>query len=668
MNSKTPTANGVQVQALARAHLNGTTPSHLEVENPEAGLVAVVTNYQEARRVVLALPPEYFDDSAARCAFVALIASESADAAHATLNAQAVAPETAVDATGALQLIMAAQRDGAAMMPPGTTHKNARGVALRLATQIKEQGHRQNRQNFPFRRFAGFAGVSNQEPPFFSTPPLPLAPVLRPVPSLPAELVPAPFRDWLQDVTARMNCASENAVIPALIAASAVIGRKVAIRPKRYDDWQVVPNLWGAVVGPPSVLKSPASEEAMRPLQRLVAEAFKRQTHALEEYQADELVRKAKSKAAGAALDKSAKAKTCDEHLRAMAQTAISLEESSPPTTRRYIVNDPTVEALGERLRENANGLLLYRDELSGFLRAFDKPGHETDRSFYLEAWNGNGSFTSDRIGRGTVHITGVCLSLYGTIQPGPLARYIRAACGDEGADGLIQRFQLLVYPDVPKYQHVDRYPDNAAKNRAFEVFRTIDALTPADVNAEEEQDCLPFVRFTPDAQHLFNEWLIELETQKLRTGREHGVIEAHFAKYRSLMPALALLFHLLEFADGKAAAAVSLRTAEAAAAWCELLEAHARRIYDAADSPDYDAALALVERIRELPHPFKPRDVVKKGWSKLATSEDVAGAIALLETRGWVQTVELPAGPQGGRPALDVWVHPDVLKPGGAK
>ena len=35
--------------------------------------------------------------------------------------------------------------------------------------------------------------------------------------------------------------------------------------------------------------------------------------------------------------------------------------------------------------------MLLLRDELSGWMRALDKPGHEGDREFYLEAWNGTG-------------------------------------------------------------------------------------------------------------------------------------------------------------------------------------------------------------------------------------------------------------------------------------
>src|SRR4029453_7681695 len=83
--------------------------------------------------------------------------------------------------------------------------------------------------------------------------------------------------------------------------------------------------------------------------------------------------------------------------------------QGTAPVQTRYIVNDPTVEKLGELLNENPNGLLLFRDELTGWLRMLDRDGHESDRSFYLEAWNGTNSYTYDRIGRGTLPIKAAC-------------------------------------------------------------------------------------------------------------------------------------------------------------------------------------------------------------------------------------------------------------------
>src|SRR5260221_1404506 len=67
-------------------------------------------------------------------------------------------------------------------------------------------------------------------------------------------------------------------------------------------------------------------------------------------------------------------------------------EESnqSEPRENRFLVNDATVEKLGTILRDNPNGILLFRDELSGFFYSFDKPGYETARPFFLEAWSGS--------------------------------------------------------------------------------------------------------------------------------------------------------------------------------------------------------------------------------------------------------------------------------------
>ena len=88
---------------------------------------------------------------------------------------------------------------------------------------------------------------------------------------------------------------------------------------------------------------------------------------------------------------------------------------------------------------------------MMGFLQALDRAGQEGARAFYLECWAGNGHFESDRIGRGNTHISGACLSVLGTIQPGPLGTYLHEAIrGGTGDDGLMQRFQLSVSPEQP--------------------------------------------------------------------------------------------------------------------------------------------------------------------------------------------------------------------------
>ena len=49
------------------------------------------------------------------------------------------------------------------------------------------------------------------------------------------------------------------------------------------------------------------------------------------------------------------------------------LEEPEPPTPRRYTTNDTSIEKMAELLMDNSDGLLLYRDELTGWLRSLER-------------------------------------------------------------------------------------------------------------------------------------------------------------------------------------------------------------------------------------------------------------------------------------------------------
>ena len=506
-----------------------------------------------------------------------------------------------------------------------------------------------------------YAGSAGDQPE-----PRPIRDELLPVPPMPAAIIPAPFRAWLADIATRIGCPLDFVAVAAMVLVATVVGRKVAIRPKRHDDWTVVPNLWGGVVGRPGELKTPALEEVMRVLRRLAQEAGEAFEREQAGHEAAIVLAKIEADAARDAYKSALKAKvpTPPEELAKLAARVMpaALE---PPVWRRLIVGDATIEKLLELLRDNPNGLLIFRDELTGWLRSMEKQGREADRAFYLEAWNGTGSFTSDRIARGTVHAEAVCLSLLGGIQPDPLCRLLRATARGEAQqdDGLVSRLQLLVYPDpVGAWTNVDRFPDAEAKARAFAIVERLDRLDAAAVGAEADpvRGGPAFLRFAPEAQDLFDTWRAGLENEKLRAEHESPLIESHLAKYRSLMPSLALLFHLVEVAGGEASGPVSLRSAGMAAAWCDYLEAHARRIYQCGLDGDAEPARRLAARIRKgsVETPFSARVVVQHGWSGLDTTEDVDRAVATLARHDWVRAVEVPTR---GRPKTLIFINPRV-------
>lgn len=212
------------------------------------------------------------------------------------------------------------------------------------------------------------------------------------------------------------------------------------------------------------------------------------------------------------------------------------------------------------------------------------------------------------------------------------------------------------------EWKNVDEYPDAEAGDQAFEVFRDLATLDPEAIGAEVDtmRGGPPFLRFDEPAQDLFDEWRGRLENEKLRTDHEMPLIENHLSKYRSLMPSLALLFHLIEVAGGGPPGPVTFGAAQLAAGWCDFLEQHARRIYEASVSGDPEPASRLAERIRRksLPDPFTARMVAEHNWSGLATQEEVDHAVATLERLHWVRSVTLPTG---GRSQTWVFVNPLV-------
>lgn len=486
---------------------------------------------------------------------------------------------------------------------------------------------------------------------------------LRPVPPFSLALVPEALRPWIEDAAERLQVPPELVAVPAFIALGAIIGRRCVIRPKRHDDWTCVPNLWGAGLGHPGLLKSPAADEALTHLKRLQALAWERFDREMKAANFDRQVTEARRKAHKAAIDRAAKAGDNDA-IDKLREEAATLVDKPLPTPTRYFVNDATTEKLQEILAANANGILLVRDELLGWFRGLERDGHEDARAFYLECWSGLGSFTVDRIGRGTVRVDSTCLSIWGTTQPGPFARYIGAAIkGAEGADGLAQRFQLLVYPDAgSQWQNVDRWPHKAARERAWDVFR---ALAEADLSRPDRDDELPAVHFCERAQEKFDEWRSDLE-RRLRTGDDHPALLGHLAKYRSLVPSIALIHHLADRATATEyvmLSGVSEDSLDAALGWASYLEEHARRIYGVALADDSTTARLLAKKLESgiVPDGFTARDIKQRNWTGLTGNDELQEALELLEELRWIRSETVKPTGKGGRPSVRYWINPTV-------
>ncbi|MFQ5736778.1 MAG: YfjI family protein, partial [Thermodesulfobacteriota bacterium] len=481
------------------------------------------------------------------------------------------------------------------------------------------------------------------------TDPVPLPDELTPVATFDLDLLPEAIRPWVEDIAERLQCPPDYVAAGAMTSLAAVLGRKIGIRPQARTDWTVTPNLWGLVVGRPGVLKSPALEAALAPIKRLAAKSAERHAEDMAEYEGEALAAKLRAEAAEKAARKKLK-----EDPDADLSAVLTVPKVYIPTQKRYIASDSTPEALGELLRQNPDGLLVYRDELVSLLKGLDREDRAEGRGFYLTAWNGDSCYTFDRIGRGfNLHIPAVCLSILGSTQPGRLSEYIgHAVRGGAGDDGLVQRFGLLVWPDTSgTWKDVDRVPDSEAKNRAFQVYERLDNLDPASIGAEQDKDFngepegIPYLRLSPGGIEVFQEWRSGLEV-KLRSGDLHPALESHLAKYRKLVSAVALLSHLADGGTGPVTEPSVVR----ALAWAEYLETHARRAYASITQSEVTAAKAILRKIShgDLATTFTARDIQRKGWAGLTERRQVKAALDMLSDFGWIEEEMIETG---GRP-----------------
>jgi hypothetical protein len=457
----------------------------------------------------------------------------------------------------------------------------------------------------------------------------------KPIAGLPAvetldpAIIPAAFREFCRDVANRMQVPLDFPYCAQAVTTSAVIGRRMIVQPKANDtQFRNIGNLWGAVVAPSGSKKSPVDDLVTEPVRDI--EGQWRLDYEREKAEYEDKVAEYETELA--AWKKSGGNKP---------------EKPDKPRLRQLQVNDSTYEKVQVVMAENPAGIFHHRDELSGWFSVMDRPDRGGERGFYLTSWSGNSSYNVDRVGRGGdgIHVPHCCISLLGTLTPDRLKTYLvnRDQKQAELNDGLIQRLQVLVWPDpVGKYEHIDQLPRVSLVEKIQQVFGKILKLNP---------DTPTLWRWEDKAQKLYREWDEALQNQKIRHPDTRDELRSHLNKYDKLLCALALQDEVtLRILEGKPIAALSdpddpyrsirLEALQRAIKQCAYLESHARRAYFCMQSPELSAAWELAQKIRQkkLPDPFAAADVYRKHWSQLGSVNAAEAAIGVLVACHWLR------------------------------
>ncbi len=284
-------------------------------------------------------------------------------------------------------------------------------------------------------------------------------------PILTRDMLPDAIGAFAADEAERKGITLGTVALPCLGVCAAAISDEIKILPRQRDTgWQESARLWITLVAPSGIKKSPALSAAKAPLVEM--EDIDRMNYRAEKERYDNLTGEQKK----IIIDGGGKL--------------------SAPVEKRYIVNDSTAEQLAHILAVNPQGLLVFRDELSGMIESFDayRPsGQGKDRAAYLEAWNGGPYSIDRRAVDGTVHVPNWGFSILGGIQPGRMQKIIAKSGLEE--DGFLQRFLLV--PGDNAGIGIDRAPNQTAIDRYHKTVATLPKLvttSPIRLSGEAAQ------------------------------------------------------------------------------------------------------------------------------------------------------------------------------------
>ncbi|MGZ0168181.1 MAG: DUF3987 domain-containing protein, partial [Planctomycetales bacterium] len=453
----------------------------------------------------------------------------------------------------------------------------------------------------------------------------------------PLEVLPDQMRKLVADGAASIGCDVASIALPLLTAYGAAIGNTRRLRLKK--GWDVPPIIWSIVVGRSGSGKSPGWKVAIQPTEIMEKGAERRHKGELarwieecEEYS--------------------------QEHSSWKKEEKGSPEPQEPerPELERYTVVDTTVEGLVPLLQANPRGLLLSRDELSGWVSSFDryaKGGGGADASHWLSMFDG----TSLRIDRKTgeprtIFVPTAAINICGGIQPAVL----RTSFGSEHREnGLLYRF-LVAWPPHNARRWSER---EISSTTVHAVADSLARLYGLDFEMDSFQQPTPgILTLAPDAKQSFIQFVNEHGEEQQGLPDD---LASTWSKLESYAARLAMVLHFAAWAEDAASVSeqLSLSSMEGGIRLARWFGNESRRIHRMlASGEETIIRESLVEWITCRGGEVTVRET-QTGNRRFDTAGDAEEALNDLKEKGYGDWIDVPSGPNGGRPSRKFRLYP---------
>ncbi len=420
-------------------------------------------------------------------------------------------------------------------------------------------------------------------------------------PAFPTEVLPPELQALVEEGAAAMGCPVDFVAVPLLGFLAAAVGGGRRIRVKR--GWEEPAILWLAVVGEPGTGKTPALEEAKRPLLAL-------QDSAWGKYRMEE------------------------------AAWLEAGQEGERPALDHLLTTDATIEALAVMCQHSA-GLAVVRDELVGWVKGFDAYRQAGDRQQWLGLWSAH-ALKIDCKGSGTVYVPAPTVSVVGGVQPDVL----RDLAGDAARrDGFLDRF-LFTWPEPEPSGWSDDELDPATQDAAKQVFLRVRASS-ARIGTEPH-----VAELTPEAKAAFVAFYKDNALALRRAGGAAG----HLAKAPGQVARLALVLHAAWHPEHPTDP-VEVATMRDAIALLDYFQAHLARVLPALGlhAAGWGGLAGKVRRsLERAGAEGLKRDALMRALGGHVPATELTAALDALAEAGEAERVPPPPG-KPGRPA-ELW------------